>query len=217
LLIGVALSGGLVTWLSHWLENRRKEREIMMQDFWRRRDIEVENRRKEHEIKVDIVSKMDETAMGQLSKALSLTSKPNQKKVLDQKDAETENIKNWYFLEAKRIYSELNTYFPGTNLDVKWDAYARALMLFNMALFSYLLWSNQQDKGKQDMVKPFTEPLCQYIKKWSLNEKNDNDLITQITSNFNTDSDLVSNVIAMFFARGEYMKRNIMEARIEIL
>jgi hypothetical protein len=46
LLIGAGVSGALVTWFTHWLENRRKEREF-----------DVEKRRIELEIKVDIGSK----------------------------------------------------------------------------------------------------------------------------------------------------------------
>jgi hypothetical protein len=60
LLIGAGLSGGLVTWLSHWLENRRKEREI-----------KVEHDRKKLEIKVDIASKMAEEIADRFGNALT--------------------------------------------------------------------------------------------------------------------------------------------------
>lgn len=184
----------------------------MMQEFWRRRDIEVENRRKEHEIKVDIVSKMDETAMRQIRKALSLTSKQKQKKRLtkDEQDAEFENINNWYTLEAKGIQSKLNTYFPGTNLDDKWDTYARTLLDFIIALSVYF-----SESDPQNAVKPYARRICEYIKS-TVNEKHGDDLITIITSDFNAGTELVSEVIAMFLGRGEYIKRDIMEARIKI-
>jgi hypothetical protein len=110
------------------LEGRRKKR-----------DNDLEDRRKELEIKVEIVSKMDETIRNRVDKALSLqalslTSKTKERPTEDEQIAEVENVKKWYMLEAKSIESKLDTYFPETNLDDRWDYYARTLKAYIMAL-----------------------------------------------------------------------------------
>jgi hypothetical protein len=184
---------------------------MYVQELWKRRDIELENRRREHEIKVDILLKMDETIMHQISKAQLL---PSQKKIksptIDEQKALLEDINNWYTLEAKPIQSKLNTYFPETELGDNWDVYARTLLQFPIAVWTYLFESNPQDK-----VRPFTESIIGYVKS-TYGEKLADDLRKQITSGFNTDTELMSEVIAMFISRSEYIKRDIMNARVKI-
>jgi hypothetical protein len=131
LLIGSGVLGIAVALLTHFLEGRRekkqneledqrKKREMRVQEFWKQRDIAVENRRKEMEIKVEIVSKMDEVIMQQLGKASLLIS---QNKSLHEEvyRIEFENVHSWYAFEAKSVESKLNTYFPETDLNHRWD------------------------------------------------------------------------------------------------
>jgi hypothetical protein len=182
-----------------------------VQEFWKQGDIEVENRRREHEIKVDILLKIDETIMHQISKAQLL---PSQKKIKsptkDEQKALLEDINNWYTLEAKQIQSKLNTYFfPETKLGDDWDAYARTLLQFPIAVWTYLFESNPQEK-----VRHFTENIIGYVKS-TYGDKVANDLRKQITPDFNTGTELMSEVIAMFIGRNEYIKRDIMNARIK--
>src|SRR5688500_6050434 len=59
LLAGGGISVGLGTWLTHWFEDRRKEREI-----------KVEHDRKELETKVDLLSKMAEEITNRYGNAL---------------------------------------------------------------------------------------------------------------------------------------------------
>jgi hypothetical protein len=170
----------------------------------------VENRRREHEIKVNISLKMDETMMHQLNKALLLPSQTKIKSLTkDEQKALLEDINNWYILEAKAIQSKLNVYFPETELDVKWDAYARTLLQFPIAVWTYLFESNPQDK-----VRYFTENIIKYVNS-TYDEKAADDFRKQmITSGFNTGTELMTEVAAMFQGRIEYIKKDIRNTRI---
>jgi tRNA A37 N6-isopentenylltransferase MiaA len=111
LLIGAIVSGGAVALFTHFLEGRRKKRDNDLEDRRQKQKNDLEDRRKELEIKVEIVSKMDETIRNRLDKALSLTSNTKERPTEDEQIAEVENVKKWYMLEAKSIESKLDTYF----------------------------------------------------------------------------------------------------------
>ena len=166
----------------------------------------MENRRKELEIKVEIVSKMDETIMHQIDKALSLTSKKPKRPTEVEQNSEFEYIKNWYSLEAKRIESKLNTYFPETTLDNRWDTYARTLNQFIIALLVYL-----SESDPQNVAKPYSDKRIEYIKSTGNKKYEEDGLVETLASNFNTGTDLVSDVIAMFSEEGGNIKKDIMK------
>jgi hypothetical protein len=230
LLVGGGVSAVLGTWLAHFFESRRKdrdfkvqdrmkERELLVQEFWKQRDIVMENRRKEHEIKVEIVSKMDEAIMQQIGKAsllitetLLLISKGKKSPTEDEKSTEFKNIHNWYTLEARRIQSKLNTYFPETDLNDRWDTYACTLIDFISALLVYVY---ESDQHKDEMMKPFLEKISKYIKSTGNKKYEEDGLVNNITSKFN--DELVPDVMAMFFVESDSIRRDIMKARINFL
>lgn len=112
-------------------------------------------------------------------------------------------------IEAKIIESKLNTYFPETSLDRRWDYYARTLNDY-INVITLLIESDPNE------VKPFTGRIIEYIKSTG-NEKYEEDgLIEKITSKFNTESGLRGDVGAMFYAEAGNLKRDIMQAPIKI-
>ena len=183
----------------------------MVQEFWKQRDIEVESRRREHEIKVDIVSKMDETINHQLSKALSIASPLKKIPTEEEQNTEVENIKNWYFLEAKGIESKLNIYFPETELGRRWDYYARILNEYIMALFLYLIESD-----KQKAVKSYSDHIIEYIISTGNKKYEEDGVIKRLTSNFNTGSEQASDLMGVFWVEAGNIQRDIMKTRINI-
>jgi hypothetical protein len=186
LIIGALISGVLVAKLTNRWENNKKKLDI----------------------KVDIVSKMDETITHQIGNAVLLVS---QKKVSlgeNAQNAHLENMHKWYTLEAKGIESKLGNYFPETNLKDRWNSYAHTLISFGNALFLYLFESDHHKKR----VKPYLDDIIEYIK--STGNKAYRDLAKDLTSNFN--NELVTDIIAMFYVEGDNMKRDIMKSPIKI-
>jgi|SRR5215213_4489074 len=107
LLIGAGVSGALITWFTHWLENRRKERVI-----------EVERKRKEWEIKVELMSKMAEAAGYIHSTAVALVEQGVNKIPYTETDSLIEDRKKWY-ADGEIINSKLESYSPiqGSKID----------------------------------------------------------------------------------------------------
>lgn len=129
-LIGAVVSGVLVGVVTHKLENRRKEMEMKVQERWKEKEIEAENRRKEMEIKADIVLKMSEVIDYQKINAIISTDRKIKVRREDDEIAATgKNLREWY-VDANKISSKLQTYFPETGLREKWEWYYQTLLAF---------------------------------------------------------------------------------------
>src|SRR5919201_1759640 len=125
LLIGAGVSGGLVTWLSNWWQDRRKQQEL-----------KVDHQRKELDAKMDIVSKMTEIINYQRANALLAIG---YKKTVTQAEVDGyyENLKKWY-VESSLVSSKLQTYFPDADIRERWERYYfRALTPFSDAVTVY--------------------------------------------------------------------------------
>jgi hypothetical protein len=167
-----------------------------------------ENNKKKLEIKVDIVSKIDETIMHQIGKAVLLVSQKKKSLIENERNAHLEHIHKWYTLEAKGIESKLDTYFPETNLNDRWNRYAHALIPFENLLLVYLFESDPH----RTRMNPYLNEIIEYIQ--STRNKAYGDLVRNLSSNFN--NALVSDIIAMFYVEGDNMKRNIMKTPIKL-
>jgi hypothetical protein len=211
LLIGAGASVGIGSFLAHLLESRRKKRELTVQEYWKRRDIKVENLRREHEIKVEILSKMDEAIEPKFDNAVWLSIQKEKRSLAEnERNALAENMRKWYVVEAKKIGSKLNTYFPETKLDERWNRYVLDLMSFEKAVQLYF------DEGvsqKNEMMRTFLDSTNKFIK--STGDERYNKLVEGINSNFS--AELVSDIIAVFYLEGDKIKRDIREARINFL
>jgi hypothetical protein len=118
-LISVGVSAGLSAWLTHFLANRRRKREI-----------EVENRRKELEIKVDITSKMTEVIAYTMANSLLST----QRKITDSNSekikAEDDESLRKFYVDVNVINSKLESYFSEPKINEKWVRYYETLLAF---------------------------------------------------------------------------------------
>jgi hypothetical protein len=186
LIIGALISGVLVAKLTNRWENNKKKLDI----------------------KVDIVSKMDETITHQIGNAVLLVSQKKVNLSENEQNANLENMHKWYTLEAKRVESKLSTYFPETNLTDRWNSYAHTLMSFERALLLYLIGNDQHN----NRIRPYLDDIIEYIK--SARNKAYGDLVRDLSSNFNNES--VSDIIAMFYVEGDNMKRDVMKTPIKI-
>jgi len=190
------LVGGVISFvLGTWLTNR-----------W-------QNNKKKLDIKVELMLKIDETINRQISKSLSISLGSILKKTLptqEEQNTEVENIKNWYFLEAKGIQSKLSTYFPETELGRRWDYYARTLNGYVSACYVYLV-----EEDKQNAVKPHLDRIIEYIKSTGNKKYEEDGLLGRITSNFNTD-EMVGDLTAVFWVEAENIQRDIMKTPIKI-
>src|SRR5215203_4804214 len=110
LLVTVGLSGGLVTWLTHWLDNRRRTQQNAVEDRRQEREFAVENHRKELEIKVDIVSKMAEVIANHRANAFIIVNRKVETFNDDQKNTYYQYLKERH-VESSIISSKLESYF----------------------------------------------------------------------------------------------------------
>jgi hypothetical protein len=124
LLIGAGVSGGLVALLTHFLETRRKEREI-----------EVERKRKELEIKTVITSKMAEI-MARLDFEVVILTYHKKKLSPEEKNNLIQIEKSWY-IDTRSVLSKLEAYFPDTNIRERWDVHLSLLDTFAVASRTY--------------------------------------------------------------------------------
>lgn len=140
LVIGVGVSSIPLAFLTHWLDGRRRQRDIQVENLRRDREIAVERNRKELEIKTDIASKIVQTVSYQLA---NLQSSVGNEKAIPT-DVFDENIRKFY-VDANIIRSMLQTYFSKTDLTQKmdliqkWGDYTRALISFSVVSSKYLL------------------------------------------------------------------------------
>jgi hypothetical protein len=198
LLIGGLVSVGLGTWLAHWLESRRKKREI-----------EVENRRKELEIKVDITSKMTEAIAYQKANALISTDRKIKVRKEDDKIAATgENLRNWY-VEVNIISSKLQTYFPEICIRDKWEGYYLILLAFTNVSRDYFFEDSTDDqkRGFQNRLKIIRDYFPDHEEiNWD-----------RFTTETTFDRDLWGDVGNLIFRRGDEIVKEVLKLPIKVL
>lgn len=191
LLVGGGLSGGLVTWLSHWLENRRKEREI-----------KVEHGKKELETKVDLLSKMAEEITNRYGNALFY--KIYQQKEFTQAERNTiiENDKKW-FNSVNVIRSKLQCYYPDTNIGKIWDDYFFVLDYATAASREYF---DKDPIEKEELEKDLARIKAYFSEDKSIKWDN-------LTTAY--DDDLWSEVLKLIRKKGDEIMEKVLVTRIK--
>jgi hypothetical protein len=196
LLIGAGVSGGLITWLTHWLENRRKQREI-----------EVENRRKKLEIKVDIASKMAEAMGYQFANAAVFIDRETKIATDAERDVFYEDLKKWH-ADVSIIRSMLETYFPETGLKESWGEYIHVLTSYSHAALLYFL--KDPFIPQETNLKYNLEEIRKYF---SDNKQTDWD---RFTTEMTYDEKLWDEVGDLIWQRGDEIIKDVLKLPIKV-
>jgi hypothetical protein len=197
LLIAAGASVGIGTWLSHWLESRRMEREI-----------EVENRRKELEIKVDLASKMFEVISYQ--EANSNASVDRRKKTFDD-DLEDyyKNVRKWY-MDVNIISSKLEAYFAETTIRETWEKYYIALLNYSNASADYFYEDITGER--KNILKDRLEQIREYFSK----DTNDMEIDwNRLTTDITYDEEQWRRVGYLISRRGDEIAREVLKLPIK--
>jgi|SRR5215217_3255819 len=180
--------------LGNWLTNR------------------YQNNMKKLDIKVDILSKIDEAIDQQMGKAISSVSQ-TKKKVVTERSIVDENNMKWFFGDAQRIESKLDTYFSEKKLKDRWNDFAVALSSFAIISEEYFIEYDNGDAQKMQKNK-LTHYLEHISKYFSDNGPGDWSHIVTEMMTFNYD--LYITVGGVLMAKGDDIKRDIIKTPIEI-
>jgi hypothetical protein len=130
LLIGAGISGVLVTWLTHWLEDRRKKREI----------------------EVDIVSKIGEAVGHMIANAFISVERKKSNFNESEEDDYYEDMKKW-FIGDYIVSSKLQSYFSEMDISKRWDDYSWTLHLFSKVSRRYFCEALSEDEEQKTHKK----------------------------------------------------------------
>jgi hypothetical protein len=196
LLIGAGVSGLLVAWLTNRWEDRRKEREI-----------KVENHRKELEIKADIASKMSEIMAIQTANTYTSISRKKTTFTEPEKDAAFKDLNRWY-IDINVVNSKLQIYFAEPAIKTKWERHCAALLDFSNASRNYFLEDNSGEAKKK--LKTNLEEIKIH---YSDNKKID---WVRFTTKMDYDDKLWTDVSNMLGERGEEVIRDVLKLPVKV-
>jgi hypothetical protein len=193
LLAGGGISVGLGTWLTHWFENRRKDREI-----------KVEHHRKELETKVDLLSKMAEEITNRYGNALFYKIFKQQEFSPVERNTIRENDMKW-FNSVNVIRSKLQCYYLDTNIGEIWNDYFFVLDAATAASREY--FSQDQDPiEKKELKKDLARIKAYFSKDKSIKWDN-------LTTAY--DDHLWSEVLELLRKKGDEIMKNVLKLPIK--
>jgi CRISPR/Cas system-associated endonuclease/helicase Cas3 len=151
LLIGAGVSGVLVAWLTNRWQDRRREREIEienrrqkqqndLEDLRKEREIEVERKRKELEIKVDILSKITE-AYGSVQAKIVLSTQRREP------ISNIDEVLEKFVVDGSMVFNMLLTYYSSeADISEKWTDFFTSYVPFIDATSLYFVKDPTEDE-----------------------------------------------------------------------
>ena len=192
LLVGAGVSGVLVSYLTNMWQDRRKQREL-----------DVENHRKELEIKIEIVSRMSEAVSYIFTKEYMNTDLKKETLTDEEKKAIWENVEKFYN-NIFVIRSKLQSYYRDTNLGERWDKYWIVLDAVLDASVNYFI--SQAPHAKKEL-----EHDVELIKNYLSDDISIN--LDELTTAYNTE--VWREVVYQIRIRGDEITKELLKLPIK--